>query len=166
MEKTLNEYIHEYKTQLQKGDIKYAYRGLMEFMANLKNDLQHTCPQYKLSTTIHQGYMDITYFSFTNELLKGNQLKTIILFNHETFNFEIWLAAQNKKIQKKYWEVFKKNDWNTYSIPSTIVGRFSIIEGTLAQHPDFSNLHSLKEQIISEIILFINEVTMFFNKLK
>ena len=132
MEKALHEYINEYKLQLQKGDIKYAYQALMEFMITLKNDLHNTYPQFKLSSTIHQGYMDITYFSLTNEFLRNKQLKTIILFNHEIFSFEIWLAAQNKKVQKKHWEVLKKSNWNTYTISSSIDHRFSIIESILS----------------------------------
>ncbi len=34
--KPFHEYMNEYRRQLQKGDIKEAYRGLMEYMMDLR----------------------------------------------------------------------------------------------------------------------------------
>ncbi|MFZ2340631.1 MAG: hypothetical protein WAW07_13030 [Bacteroidales bacterium] len=35
--KSLNDYIPEYRKQVEKGDIVIPYRGLMEFMMNLRS---------------------------------------------------------------------------------------------------------------------------------
>ena len=72
--------------------------------------------------------------------------------------FEIWLAGQNKQIQKKYWEIFKGSDWNKYHIPSTTDEGFSIVDNTLVENPDFDNLETLTEQIETKTMEFIKEI--------
>ena len=34
--KTLNDYVEEYKNQLEKGDIQKVYRSIMDFMMSLR----------------------------------------------------------------------------------------------------------------------------------
>ena len=47
---SLNEYIKEYKTQLSKGNIQKAYRGIMIFMSGLKTDLEKNYLDYIVSS--------------------------------------------------------------------------------------------------------------------
>ena len=68
-------YMNEYKKQLEKGDIKKAYQGLMEYIRNLKSHLKNKYPDYSISGSIYYGYMDMTYFSFIPESLKRQDLK-------------------------------------------------------------------------------------------
>ncbi len=99
--KSLNEYINEYKKLLEKGDIKKAYKGLMQYIAKLRTHFKNQYPDY-ITGNVYHGYMDITYFPFTPKSLKIQKLKIAIVFNHSKKRFEIWLAGQNKQIQKKY----------------------------------------------------------------
>ena len=79
------EYIDEYKRLLKKGRIQKAYRGLMEYILGLKTYLSKKYPDYFASGSIYYGYMDMTYFSFTPESLKGRKLKIAIVFNYDDF---------------------------------------------------------------------------------
>lgn len=155
-----HEYMQEYRNQLEKGHIQEAYRGLMGYIRNLRTYFKNKYPEYSVSS-IYQGYMDMTYFSFSPESLKHRKLKVAIVFIHETFRFEVWLAGSNKKVQNEYWKLFKEDDWDKYHIPPTIKGIDSIVEHVLVEDPDFSDLDDLTEQIEIGTLKFIDDVEDF-----
>ncbi len=156
--KSLNEYIKEYKTQLEKGDIKEAYKGLMEYIMDLRTYFNNKYPDYFVSGSIYQGYMDMTYFSFIPESLKSKKLRNAIVFCYDTFRFEVWLVGYNKQIQTKYRKLFKESNWNKYHIPSRTKGVDYIMDYILVDNPDFSDLDALTKQIEEGTLKFINDV--------
>lgn len=158
-----NEDMIEFKKQLKKGAISRAYKGLMEYIMNLKTQLKNKYPDYFVSGSIYFGYMDMTYFSFFPESLKERNLKIAIVFNYETFRFEVWLAGYNKKIQTKYWKLFKESGWNKYHIVPTTQGADSILEYVLAGNPDFSDLDTLTKQIETGTMSFIEDIETFLS---
>ncbi|WP_286242776.1 DUF7000 family protein [Methanobacterium ferruginis] len=159
----LQEYLQEYRKQLEKGYIQEAYKGLMQYIMDLRVYFKNKYPEYFVSG-IYQGYMDMTYFSFSPESLKRRKLKIAIVFIYETFRFEVWLAGSNKKVQNQYWELFKESNWNKYHIPPTINGVDSILEFILVDDPDFSDLDTLTKQIEIGTLKFINDVQDFLFK--
>ena len=159
------QYMAEYRKQMEKGDIKEAYKGLMEYIMDLKTYFRNKYPDYVISGSIYYGYMDMTYFSFFPESLKRKKLKVAIVFCHETCRFEVWLAGYNKQVQTRYWKLLKESDWNKYRIPSTTQGVDSILEYILVEHPDFSNLDTLTKQIEKKTLTFIKDVEDFLSKL-
>ena len=106
----------------------------------------------------------MTYFSFTPESLKHRKLKIALVFIHEAFRFEVWLAASNKQVQSKYWKLIKESDWDKYHIVTPAKGVDSIVEYILADNPDFSDLDSLTNKIERGTLKFINHVEDFLSK--
>ena len=159
MGELLNDHLKEYKKQIEIGHIQKAYRGLMEYIMALRTRFLNEYPDRYIVGGVYPGYMDITYFPFTPKSLKRHKLKIAIVFNHVNFRFEIWLAGQNRQIQKKYWEIFKGSDWNKYNIPETTTEGFSIVDHILVESPDFDDLEALTQQIESEAMKFIREIT-------
>ena len=98
--KSFPEYMTEYRIQLEKGDIKEAYNGLMEYFNALRLHFKKKYPDYFVSGSVYYGYMDMTYFSFFPKSLKRLKLKIAIVFIHDTFRFEVWLAGNNRTVQK------------------------------------------------------------------
>ncbi len=147
---------------MEKGDIKEAYKGLMDYLMELRTYFKNKYPDYIVSG-IYYGYMDMTYFSFFPEALKLQKLKVAIVFIHDTCRFEVWLAGYNKQVQTKYWKLFKESDWNKYRIPSTIKGVDSIIEYNLVKDPNFSDLDTLTSQIEKGTLTFIKDVEGFLS---
>ena len=139
---SFHEYMKEYRKQLGKGSIQKAYRGLMDYFMDLRTYFKNKYPDYVISGSIYYGYMDITYFSFFPKTLKQQNLKIAIVFLHEPFRFEAWLAGYNKQVQEKYWKLLKESGWNKYTIVSTIKGVDSIMEHVLVDHADFSDLEA------------------------
>jgi hypothetical protein len=160
---SFDEDMKEYRKQLQKGAIKSAYRGLMEYIMSLRTHFKNKYPDYYVSGSVYQGYMDMTYFSLVPESLKRRKLKSAVVFVYDTFTFEVWLAGYNKKVQRKYWNQIKENNWNKYRIPTTTKGSDSIIEHTLAEKPDFSDLNALTNQIETGTMKFIKDVEKYLD---
>jgi hypothetical protein len=162
--KPFHEYMNEYRKQIEKGDIQKAYKGLMEYIMELRLYFKNKYPDYFVSGNIYYGYMDMSYFSFFPESLKLRKLKVAIVFIHNTIRFEVWLAGYNKQIQAKYWKLFKESDLNKYRIPSTTKGVDSIVEYLLVENPDFSDLDALTKQIERGTLKFIKDIEAFLSK--
>ncbi len=160
---SLQEYVNEYRKQLGKGVIQRAYQGLMEYIMDLRTQFNKKFPDFAPGNVYH-GYMDMTYFPIFPKSLKDRKLKIAIVFIHDTIRFEVWLAGYNKQIQTKYWKLFKEGNWNKYRIPSTIKGVDSIIENTLVDNPDFSDLDTLTKQIVRGTLNFIKDIENFLSK--
>ncbi len=154
---SLREQMFEYRKQLEKGHVQGAYRELMSYIMDLRNYLKNKYPEYSVSG-IYQGYMDMTYFSFTPDSLKTLKLKIAVVFIYDTFKFEVWLAGSNKNVQKEYWELFTEKKLEEYYIPSSIKGRDSIVENVLVENPDFADLDSLTQEIEEGTLIFMEDV--------
>jgi hypothetical protein len=150
----------EYKKEMKKGAISRAYKGLMEYIMNLRTHFKNNYPDYFVSG-LYYGHMDMTYFSFSPESLKDRKLKIAIVFIHETVRFEVWLAGYNKQIQTEYWKLFKEKNWDKYQIVPTTEGFDSIVEHVLIGNPDFSDLDKLSKQIEKGTLKFIQDVEEF-----
>lgn len=159
-------HMNEYRKQLEKGSIQRAYKGLMEYIMDLRTYFKNKYPDYFVSGSIYYGYMDMTYFSFFPNSLNDRKLKVAVVFIHEAFRFEVWLAGYNKQVQSKYWKLFKESGWNKYQLVPTTKGVDSILESVLVGDPDFSDLDALTKQIEKATLKFIKDVEGFLSKLQ
>ena len=158
-----HEYINEYRKQLENGAIQKAYKGLMEYVMDLRTHFKNKYPDYSIPSSIYYGYMDMTYFPVFPKLLKDRNLKIAIVLIHEKLRFEAWLVGVNKGVQTQYWKMIKDSDWNQYHIVPTTKGYDSIIEYVLVDNPDFSDLDTLTKQIETETLKFIMDVESFLS---
>jgi len=153
--KDLNHYVNIYKEQLQKGDILIAYNELVKFVMKLRTDfIKSLSDQYSFAGILH-GYMDYTYFYYSNEFLKKRKLKLSLVLNHKKMQFEVWLLGQTIPIQEKYWGYFKATKWNKNR---TTRPQYSILEAVLIVHPDFNDLEKLSKQIEDQLELVTDEI--------
>jgi hypothetical protein len=160
---SLPEYMQEYRRELEKGSIQKAYQGLLEYVMHLKAHFNRKFPDFAPGN-IYQGYMDMTYFPIFPVELTSSKLKIAIVFEHETFSFEVWLAAQNRQLQAKYRQLLSQGDWPKYRMPAAAKGVDSIIEHTLVADPDFSDLDKLTAQIEQGTLAFIRDIAGFLQK--
>ena len=107
---------------------------------------------------IYRGDKEVSFFTFTPLSLRKQKLKVVIVFNHQKDRFEVWLAGQNKDVQKKYWTLFKDSDWNKHNIPNDIKRGFSIVDSILVAKPSFKTLDKLKLQIESKAMTFVKDI--------
>ena len=86
---------------------------------------------------LYQGYFDMTYFALFPPALRSRDLKIAIVFDYEAFAFEVWLAARNRKVQRRYWELFRDSSWSGYHVVEPAAGVDAIVE-----HPAGSGFNS------------------------
>jgi hypothetical protein len=157
------ESMNEYRKQLEHGAIQQAYKGLMEYVMDLRTYFKNKYPDYVVSG-IYYGYMDMTYFSILPKSLKDRDLKIAVVFLYDTFRFEVWLSGKNKQVLSKYWKVLKKGNWGKYKIVEPVKGVDSIAEYILVDDPDFNDMDDLTKQIDKGTLEFIKDVESFLNK--
>ena len=155
MEKTLNDYVASYKEQLEIGDIQEAYVRLVKYVARLRVFLSKKLSESYSFTNPFQGYMDYTYFYYSNNFLKKRKLKMGVVLNHTEMQFEVWLLGQTIPIQEKYWEYFKSTKWNQ---GRTTRPQYSILETALIINPNFNDLDKLSEQIQNALVLVTDDI--------
>lgn len=160
---SFHESIPEYREQIEKGSVRKVYKGSMEYIHELRLHFKNKYPDYFVSGNVQNGYMDFTYFYFIPKSLKRRKLKIVIFFIHDTFTFHIWLAGYNKSVQKEYWKLFTDSGWKRYPLASTVKGVDYIIDHTLIDHPDFSDLDRLTKQIEKGTLAFIKEIEKFLS---
>ncbi len=163
---SFHEYMTEYRRQVEKGYVQVAYKGLMEYIMGLRTYIKNKYPDYLVSNSMYYGYMDMTYFSIFPGYLKDRNLKIALVFIHETFRFEVWLAGKNKQVQSKYWTLFSESDWNKYHIVSSTKGVDSIIEHIIVADPDFSDLDALTSLIEWGTYKFIKDIESIISVLE
>ena len=155
--KTLNQLIRDYTCHLQQGEIQIAYKGILEFISKLRADYIRKYPDYDTGS-VYQGYMDMSYFSFSTRHLKDKGLKIAIVYLHEKSAFEVWLSARNREISKKYESVLVSN------ISDIIVfhdanNQDAIMESTLIAAPNFDDQTALIHMIEQGVQRFVSVIT-------
>ena len=148
-------YMQAYQDQMAKGAVRKAYRGLIEYIMELRAFFSKKYPDFFISGSIYQGYMDMTYFAIASPSLKVHDLKVAIVFIHESCRFEIWLSAANKRVQRKYWDMFKEAYWKNFRIIKPDAGVDGFLVYNLDFDPDFSDLDALTAHIEIETLKFI-----------
>ncbi len=158
---TLSECMAEYRKQMQIGLVPKAYKGLMDYILDLRNYFKKKYPDWSVSGSLYTGYMDMTYFALVPESFRQRGLKIAVVFIHETCRFEVWLSAVNKQVQAEYWQKINDSGWSTYRLVPSVQGYDSILEEMLVESPDFDDLDGLRTMIEKGSLEFINAIEEF-----
>ncbi len=153
--KDFNYYVDKYKEQLDKGDIQEAYVGLVKYVTRLGTTLSKNLSKHYSFGSLFQGYMDYTYFYYSNDFMKKRKLKMGLVLNHTKMQFEIWLLGQTIPIQEKYWEYFKSTKWNKDRVTRP---KYSILETVLIEIPNFNDLEKLSKQIENKLTSITDDI--------
>nr|WP_320024135.1 hypothetical protein [uncultured Acetobacterium sp.] len=154
--KTLNILIEEYTNQLQLGEIQIAYRGILEFMGQLRAAFIKKYPHYDVSN-IYQGYLDMSYFSLSTKPLKDKGLKIAIVYLHEKGSFEVWLSARNRDIAKTHQTIFDSlsDEINVFHDSNN---QDAIVECVLTRIADFEDQAQLINTIDQGVEKFVSAI--------
>ncbi len=149
-----------YRRQMARGAVPQAYRGLMDYLLALRTRFASGHPDYAVSA-LYQGYLDMSYFALVPAPFKARKLKVAVVFLHEAFRFEAWLAGVNKQVQQEYWQRFKEGGWDRYRLVPTTQGADAILQAVLAEEPDFRDLPALTARLEDGTLQFMREVEGF-----
>lgn len=154
---TLYEDIREYSRLLKAGGIQRAYRGIMSSMSGLRDELASRHPEHSAGS-LYQGYMDMTYFSFTPRGLAERKLKLAVVYLHGENRLEAWLAGGNRKVQADYIRLLKGCELGGYKLSKVSPGVDSIIEAVILEDPDFDDIEGFIKRSEAGIMRFSTEI--------
>ncbi|HBA83637.1 MAG TPA: hypothetical protein DCZ95_06035 [Verrucomicrobia bacterium] len=159
---TLDKDIRELRKRLTDGSIQRAYRGIVSYMARLRKEFADQRGERSVSG-LYQGYFDMTYFALSSDALKERDLKLAVVFNYETFGYEVWLAARNRKVQRHYWELLSNAGYKKHRLIEPSVGTDAIVTVVLAADYSMEEEHSLTKQIGKGVTAFERDIVSFLN---
>lgn len=153
MKKNVSECIAIYQERLQTGEMQIAYKALVRFVMSLRRQFSRI-DGYTVRN-VSPGYLDYTYFAFSDDFLRSRELRYGIILNHRNMRFELWLMGQNEATQKAYWNLLKDTEWNegVEDMP-----HYSVLETVLVDDPDFSDLPALSDRIEQSALRIIDDI--------
>lgn len=161
---SLQQLMDVYRQAMKEGAIPAAYAGLQRYLQGFRLRLAKKYPDYQVMSNFYQGHMDMTFFSFAPQPLKHQQLKVLVLFDHSSCGFEIWLAGRNKDVQREFLGLIERSGWRRYPKAESSAGVDYIIKHVLDPNPDFSDLNALDKTLEKGIGQFVTEVEKFLSK--
>jgi hypothetical protein len=160
---TLDIDIQELRRRLGEGAIQRAYKGIVSYMSNLRTVFASQKGERAVSG-LYQGYFDMTYFALFPDVLKKRNLKLAIVFNYQTFRFEVWLAARNRQLQRRYWELLLDAGYKKHPLVEPAVGIDAIVEAVLATDYSLEAEDNLTAQIVEGVKAFERDIVAFLGE--
>ena len=160
---TLDKDIRELQKRLSDGLIQRTYRGIVSYMSRLRTVFADQRGERAISG-LYQGYFDMTYFALFSYELKERDLKLAVVFNYETFRFEVWLAARNRKIQRRYWELFLNTGYKKHRLVKPAVGIDAIVTAVLTADYSVEDEDSLITHIVEGVTAFERDIASFLSE--
>lgn len=161
---TLDHDIQELQNRLKEGSVQRAYRGIIAFMSRLRKTFADFRGESAVSG-LYQGYFDMTYFALFPEGLKVRDLKLAVVFNYETFHFEAWLSARNRKVQRYYWEILNRAGYEQHPLVEPSVGIDAIVMAVLATSYSLEDEANLTVRIVEGVAAFERDLLRFLSQL-
>jgi len=157
---TLTGDLGELREQLGKGSVQRAYAAIVGYMSRLRAHFASGQDEGAVSG-LYQGYFDMTYFALFPPSLKSRDLKLAIVFDYETFAFEVWLAARNRKVQRQYWELFRDTGWSKYRVVQPATGIDAIVEHDVASGFELDDPEALTTKMDAALATFLGDLERF-----
>lgn len=159
----LDKDIRELRKRLSDGSVQQAYRGIVSYMSRLRTVFAGQRGERPVSG-LYQGHFDMTFFALFPDALKEHDLKLAIVFSYETFSFEVWLAALNRKVQRRYWEMLVHTGYKKHRLIEPAVGIDAIVTDVLAADFSMESGNSLTAYIIEGVMTFEKEIVAFLDE--
>jgi hypothetical protein len=160
---TLDKDIQELRRRLGEGAIQRAYRGIVSYMSHLRTVFAAQHGERTVSG-LYQGYFDMTYFALFPDALKKRNLKLAIVFNYQTFQFEVWLAARNRQLQRRYWELLLDVGYKKHPLVEPGMGIDAIVEAVLAADYSLDGDDNLTARIVEGVTVFTRDIVAFLDE--
>lgn len=157
---TLDTDIRELRKRLSEGAIQRAYKGVISYMSRLRTVFAGQKGESAISG-LYQGYFDMTYFALFPSELKTRNLKLAVVFNYETFGFEVWLAARNRQVQRRYWKLLVDTGYKKYPLVEPTAGVDAIVQATLVKDYSLEAEDKLTKRIIEGVTAFECDISAF-----
>lgn len=159
---SMNALMREFKQQLERGTIQKAYQYIFAIFSAINGTYKKVA--HITTGAIYHGYLDMNYLPIFTEYLKANGLKIALVFDYNKFEFVIWLSGNNKKTQRKIWDIVKAKQWTKYKVLESLENEDAIIEYVVGQNLRYDDLNEIVDHLMINTNRFIHDVEEFMKK--
>ncbi len=160
---TLDQDLRELQQRLSDGAIQRAYRGILSCLSRLRTAFADQRGE-RATGGLYQGHFDMTYFALFPDPLKERDLKLAVVFNYDTFGLEVWLAARNRKSQRRTWELFRDAGYTKHRLVEPGVGIDAIVTAALAANCSLEDESTLATQVVAGVAAFEHDILSFLRE--
>lgn len=163
--RSLNQQIDGYTELVRQGEVTAAYKGIMEFMGQLRGAFTSSDMGIEVGGGLYQGYLDMTYFPLTTPMLRKKGLKIAVVYLHDKKAFEAWLSARNRTILSHYRAMFDEAILDEVEVFHDEENPDAAVECLLTSSPDFDHQDRLMADLVSGTEAFIEAIQKVIAKL-
>lgn len=151
--------LREFQRQLEAGSIRRAYVALLAYMAKLRSEFA-SGGDVDVSG-LYQGSFDMTYFAVSPPMLKARGLKIAVVFDYAPFRFQVWLAARNRTVQRRYFDLFTEHGWDHSALLQPAPGVDAIAVRDVASGLDLADQALLTRRLGGSVAGFTVDLEQF-----
>lgn len=148
--------------RLREGGLQRAYGSIIGYMSHLRVHLASRDGERAVSA-LYQGVFDMTYFALFPPALKSRGLKLAVVFDYESFAFEVWLAARNRALQRQYFELLRDGGWPEDGLVEPAAGVDAIVRRSVAAASALEAPESLTADIDAAAWELLADLTAFLD---
>ena len=149
------------RDQLEAGSIRRGYSAILAYMSRLRSEFAAS-PGLAVSG-LYQGTFDMTYFALFPPALKARDLKLAVVFDYESFRIQVWLAARNRAVQRKYFALLGDNGWDAYPLVEPASGVDAITVADVASGLEIQAEEELTQKVRAAVAAFTSDLERFLN---
>jgi hypothetical protein len=151
------------RQRLSEGAVQRAYLAILTYMSGLRTRLASAHETWTVGG-LYQGYFDMTYFPLVTPSLKARELKSAVVFDYSSFQFQLWLAARNRAVQRRYWELLRDRGWTPDSLVEPAAGVDAIVSVDVADGLELADPDALTESLERAVAALLDEVDRFLER--
>ena len=155
--------LEELRRNLGEGSVPRAYLAIITYMSGLRTEL--AAREGWSVTGLYQGYFDMTYFPVVTPALKAHDLKLAVVFDYQAFGFQVWLAARNRTVQRRYWELMRDSGWPAATLVEPAAGVDAIVAVHVADAFALDEPEPLTASLEGAVITLLADVKRFLDAL-
>lgn len=155
--------LEELRRSLGEGAVQRAYRAVIAYMSGLRTQL--AAHEDWSVAGLYQGYFDMTYFAVVTPALKARDLKLAVVFDYQAFGFQVWLAARNRTVQRRYWELLRDSGWPAATLVEPAAGVDAIVAVHVADACALDDPDALTTSLEQAVLALASDVERFLDPL-
>ena len=159
---SLGDDLRELQQQIGRGSLQRAYGSILDYMSRLRLHFARMEGERAVSG-LYQGRFDMTYFALFPPALRSRGLKLAVVFDYTSFAFEIWLAARNRPLQRRYWKLLGDNGWTRHRLVEPAAGidaivRLEVADAFALEEPEglSSRMEAATQALLDDLAPFLD----------
>jgi hypothetical protein len=154
--------LEELRCQLERGSVRRAYVAIVTYLSGLRAHFATTQKEWGVSGLYH-GYFDMTYFALMPPSLSARNLKLAVVFDYESFHYQVWLAARNRRVQRHYWRLLRDHGWPSQSLVEPAAGVDAIVSRDVADGLALDDPDLLTAAVEQAVLPLLQDLERFFD---